>query len=159
MRLRVVAVFAVLVVGIVVLGGGTCKRACETADNCKRTCQCTNAVTDAAFPCTIAFRCNGADQVCEDDFDTLSCTDVCKQYHDNCGTERCNDDKECTKSLSCPLRDAQGNPTASLYDCTLCFTCDQTQSICAPASTASNDQLCLQCDAERAGQVAPSCPQ
>ena len=131
-----------------------CKRACETSDNCKRTCSCVNAQTNSRLDCTLAIRCDGKEGVCESDYDGLSCNDMCTQYaaKNECGFERCNANEECTKQLTCPLKDANGNPTASQFDCTLAFACDQDQHLCEVASTAPVDQLCAVCDQQRAQQ-------
>jgi hypothetical protein len=138
----VVVVILALSAGGALLGG--CQRPCETSDNCKRTCECVDGQTSVRSNCTMAFRCEGETQVCEADYDGLSCDDMCAQYaaRAECGFERCEADAECTKQLTCPILDAQGNPTSLAHDCTLTFICDQNQKLCEAASTQSDAQLC-----------------
>jgi len=142
MRMRSAAVVVVVVVAALA-AGTSCQRPCETQDNCKRTCDCVNDQTQVRESCTMAFRCEADTQVCEGDFDNLSCNDICLQYdaHHLCGLERCAADAECGKVISCPVLDANGQPVGT-RTCTLSFVCDQDNKVCDPASTASDAQLC-----------------
>ncbi len=136
------------------LAAAGCPRPCESSANCKRTCQCIDAQTQVRNDCTLAFRCEGATQTCEDDFSGLSCDDICGRFaaRGECGFERCAADAECTKHLSCPVLGADGNPVADQhFDCTLTFVCDQDQGLCEVASTASVDQMCAVCRQQAGG--------
>lgn len=135
---------ALLVVGVVGVGVG-CKRPCETADNCKRTCECVNANTDTRLDCTMGFRCEQATLECEDDYDALPCAEVCNEYAaaGKCGFQRCRQDAECVRVATCPILDANGQPTALNFECTLNFTCEVELGLCSPGSEIPLDQMCL----------------
>jgi hypothetical protein len=121
-----------------------CKRACETASNCRRTCECLNTETDRRNECTIAFRCEGDTESCEDAFDTMSCDQQCADYEANalCGVARCLSDNDCTRDLECDLVDLNGQPTGQKRACTVAFGCDQALQACAVRSIASDAELC-----------------
>ena len=146
MRVAIVVVATAVVVAALGLGAG-CHRPCENSLNCERTCSCVNGNTGAALDCTMAYLCDGKDRICEADFDNQTCDEMCNQYaaHDLCGLERCNVDDDCTKNLSCPILDENGQPTATNFDCTLTFACDPDQHLCPAASTATQDQQCVIC--------------
>jgi hypothetical protein len=149
--MRVVVIFIALAASL--FGGlSGCKRPCESQSNCERTCTCVNSDTQASFDCTIAYLCDGSTATCENDYSNQSCNDMCNQYaaHGECGFERCNADADCTKDLTCPKLDANGQPTTLNFDCKLTFACDQAQHLCAAASTQSQDQLCATCDQQAA---------
>ena len=140
LRLAVVLVLACLPLFVV----GGCKRPCETEQNCKRTCSCLNTQTNTRDDCTIAYKCDGAELVCEDAYDTQSCDEMCAQYAARalCGTERCASDADCGKIVQCPCLDAQGQPNGLEYQCNIGFTCELDVEVCEAASTASDLQLC-----------------
>lgn len=147
---------ALAFVGIVALAGVStlsgCRRPCESSDNCKRTCSCLNAQTSSRADCTMAFRCDGAEEVCEPDFDNLSCDQICERYAATatCGFERCAVDEDCLKRLTCPVLDQNGNPTTLTFDCTIPFRCDQDAELCEVASTRPPEVMCRE---ECAGQA------
>jgi hypothetical protein len=133
----------VVVAALAVFSG--CRRPCEDALNCKRTCECLNTQTNSRQDCTIAFKCDGAEQVCEAEYDTMPCDELCSLYAAQalCGTERCAADVDCVKNLTCDCRDAQGNPNGRRYDCTRSFLCDLTSQTCEPLSTRSDVEICI----------------
>jgi hypothetical protein len=152
MSARVVLV--VLVVGLLSGLGitGGCKRACETASNCRRTCECLNRTTDRRNECTVAFRCEGDTETCEPAFDEMACDQLCADYDANalCGVARCLSDADCTRDLACDLVDFNGQPTGQQQACTVPFACDQTLQACAVRSIATDAQLCaVECNAAR----------
>jgi hypothetical protein len=132
-----------------------CKRPCDTVEHCKRTCSCLDSTTDTRQDCTIAFRCEGETKVCEDDYDSMSCDDLCATYAARalCGTQRCSANEECKKVVSCPVLDANGQPVepAQSFTCTRTFACDQTLAVCDAAITQSDEEHCAFCRAT-AGQ-------
>ena len=121
-----------------------CKRPCETAANCVRTCECLNNQTNQRLDCSLAFRCEGDTQVCEDAHDELSCDQLCDEYAGagRCGVERCGSDLECQKVISCPFFDGNGQPSGQFFDCTLNFRCQPDFEACQPRSTATVEALC-----------------
>ncbi len=149
----VVGVATIVVVGAITPG---CRRPCETADNCKRTCDCVDSTTDTKLECTMAFRCDTTSSECETKYD-VACSQVCEEYAaiGKCGFQRCTADAECVRVATCPIRAANGQPTTLNFQCTLNFTCDTTLELCAPDSERPLDQLCLLTDQN--GQLF--CPQ
>jgi hypothetical protein len=139
-RMRLLLVVTMLICGLP-LG---CKRPCESALNCKRTCSCLNTQTNRRNDCTVAFKCDGAEQVCEEAFDTMKCDDLCAQYAARalCGTERCASDADCVKILECDCRGQDGNPNGRKYECTRSFLCDVNTEVCEPLSTRSDAEIC-----------------
>jgi hypothetical protein len=122
----------------------SCERACEDSENCKRTCSCLNKETDERADCTMAFICDGETQLCESDYNNLTCDEICSQYaaRAQCGRERCTIDAECKKVLSCDVViNGQPNPEQQ-FACTINFTCDQGDGLCQVESTLSDAQLC-----------------
>jgi hypothetical protein len=138
----VVAVSWATVVAVGLLPG--CKRPCESSGNCVRTCECLNNQTNQRIDCSLAFRCEGDTQVCEDAHDDMSCEDLCADYAGTgrCGVERCASDLECQKAISCPIFDGNGQPTGQFFDCTLNFRCQPDFEACQPRSTVANEALC-----------------
>ncbi|HEY4219994.1 MAG TPA: hypothetical protein VGO62_01600, partial [Myxococcota bacterium] len=132
----------------------SCPRPCESSDNCKRTCSCINAITHSRVDCPIAFRCDSESATCENDYANLSCDDICTQFakHDECGFERCAVDADCTKNLSCPVLDQNGNATDQQFQCTLTFACDEQKKLCDVNSTLGTDALCDVCRQQAAQQ-------
>jgi hypothetical protein len=150
-RAPVVVVLGCLL-SLVALTSSSCKRACETASNCRRTCDCLNTETDRRNDCTIAFRCEGETETCEDAFDTMSCDQQCADYEANalCGVARCLVDEDCTRDLECELVDLNGQPTGQKQACTVTFACDQALQACAVRSIAADAELCdVECSAAR----------
>jgi hypothetical protein len=140
------SVLFALAIALCALAAVGCRRPCESAANCKRTCSCLNRTTQARAECTMAFRCETADGYCETDFDELSCNEICARYDATatCGFQRCLVDAECVRRLTCPVLDGDGNPTTLNFDCTLNFVCDQDRELCEVASTLSPEQMCQQ---------------
>lgn len=105
-----------------------------------------NTQSQAEDDCTLAFRCLPKEEVCEPDFDALSCDEICERYvtRGQCGFQRCAADAECRRFLTCPVLDNNGNPTTLSRDCTLNFTCDQEVELCQVESTFSPEQMCTQ---------------
>lgn len=134
---------------------GACKRPCESEQHCKRTCECLDSSTDTRLDCTIAFRCEGETQVCEDPYDTMACDELCSTYAARamCGTQRCSANADCEKVVSCPVLDADGNPVqpAQSFTCTRTFECDPTLEVCGAEITQSDEAHCAFCRAT-AGQ-------
>ena len=122
----------------------SCKRACETAFHCKRTCDCLNPETDVRQECTLAFRCEGSSESCEEAYTSMNCTEMCNTYllEGSCGVQRCLSNDECTRVVTCPILDANGQPSALTRDCTVSFACQQELSACQPDSTLPDAQLC-----------------
>jgi hypothetical protein len=141
-RARAVVVFAALVASVVPTS--SCKRACETAANCRRTCECLNTETDRRNECTVAFRCEGDTETCEDALDEMTCDQQCADYEANalCGVARCLSDSDCTRELECEFLGANGQPTGQKQACTVTFGCDQALQACAVRSIASDAELC-----------------
>ncbi len=131
---------------VVAVAAGSCKRPCDTARNCIRTCECVNENTNQQLDCSVGFRCEGDTSTCEDLHDTQSCDDVCNEYaaRARCGVFRCLEDAECTRVLSCPLADANGAPNGQFAECTVGFACEQDFGSCEPASSLSDEVLCAQ---------------
>lgn len=154
--MRIVILLAPLL-ALGVASGSACKRACETAENCVRTCECVDATTDTRLDCTMGFRCESVDLVCEAAYDELPCEEVCAQYAavGDCGFQRCNVDADCVRNLTCPVVNAQGQPTGQFFPCTIPFICDQSRGLCASGSELPKDQQCFLPDIQ--GQ--PLCPQ
>lgn len=121
-----------------------CKRACESPANCVRTCSCLNEETNLRLDCDVAFRCEGDTQACEPAHDEKSCDELCADYAGNgrCGVQRCVSDAECSRSLSCPLVDANGTPTGQFADCAIQFACEQAFESCDPRATVDDASLC-----------------
>lgn len=108
-----------------------------------RNTSCVNSVSDQRFDCAIAFRCEGADQVCEPAESELSDDEICSLYAANarCGVERCLTDADCVRTIACPIF-SNGQPTGQTADCTLGFRCQPEYEACQPRSTASDEALC-----------------
>lgn len=140
--------FVWLALFVVLASSSACKQRCLKAANCIRTCDCLNDETDQRLSCPVAFRCEGETGTCEDAYDQDSCEKICADYAATarCGVARCASDAECTKLLSCPNLDAQGNPNGQFRDCTFSFVCelDKAES-CDPASTLPDAELCASC--------------
>ena len=145
MRLALLFPFAAAFLAALATAG--CQRPCETADNCKRTCDCIDSTTESRLQCTMAFRCESADLVCESDYDALACVDVCGQYAaiGKCGFQRCSNNAECAKKITCPVLNAEGQPTSLNFTCDLTFACDQELQLCQAGSELPQDQLCRAC--------------
>jgi hypothetical protein len=137
---------AVVVVCVVALSAFLgCKRPCEKAANCIRSCECLNEITDNRIDCDIGFRCDGATETCEEAFDSFSCEDICAEYaaKARCGVERCLSDVDCVRVVSCPVVDGNGQPNGQFFDCTLGFLCEADKGeSCEPRSTVDDATLC-----------------
>lgn len=133
----------------------SCRRPCETEQHCKRTCECLDNATDTRLDCTIAFRCEGEDKVCESTYDSMACDELCSTYAARamCGTQRCASNANCEKVVSCPVLDADGQPVepAQTFSCTRTFECDLTLEVCDAEITQSDEAHCAFCRAS-AGQ-------
>lgn len=153
----VVGVATIVVVSALAPG---CPRPCETADNCKRTCDCVDTTTDTKLECSMAFRCETNASQCEAKYDAQACADVCNEYAaiGKCGFQRCVASAECVRVATCPIRDANGQPTALNFQCTLNFDCDTTLELCDPGSEVPLDQLCLLVDPATGALVCPQPP-
>jgi hypothetical protein len=130
---------------LIAVAASGCKRQCESSQNCIRQCRCTNTVTNNSRDCPIAYLCE-PDQYCEAAYADMSCDELCKTYDDKslCGVERCDDNDDCTKNLSCPLADGNGVPTGQTIDCRFTFQCDVTASkSCDGASTIADASQCV----------------
>jgi hypothetical protein len=144
-RIPRVRVVVVLVALIAVEGGlSSCRRACRTSENCRRTCDCLNTETDTRNACDLAFVCEGADGSCEEAYDAMTCDEVCAQYQANalCGVARCRTDADCHRALECDVLDATGAPNGQKRACEITFACDVEAAACAVRSIASDAQLC-----------------
>ena len=143
--------FLVVTLSLACLAG--CQRPCETADNCKRTCECIDSTTQARLDCTMAFRCETAQLVCEADYEALACDDVCGDYaaSGKCGFQRCANNAECAKKITCPVLNDQGQPNGLNFTCDLTFACDQEIGLCQPGSELPQAQLCSACPQPVAG--------
>jgi hypothetical protein len=121
-----------------------CARPCTSSANCVRTCDCLNSETNTRQDCSVAFRCDGAERVCEAAHESKSCDEICAEYAGNarCGVERCANDAECAKTIECPLIDQNGNATGQFATCTLGFRCQADFEACQPRSTAQEADLC-----------------
>jgi hypothetical protein len=122
----------------------SCRRACDTAQNCRRTCDCLNTATDTRNECSLAFVCEGAENLCEEAYDTMSCDEICADYQANalCGVARCRSDADCTRRLECDVVDLNGAPTGQKRACEIPFTCDVAAAACDVGSIASDAELC-----------------
>lgn len=136
-----------LVLALAACASAGCRRPCETAENCKRTCECIDSTTESRLQCTVAFRCESAELVCESDHESLACADVCGQYAaiGRCGFQRCANNAECAKKITCPVLNADGQPNGLNFTCDLTFACDQELGLCQPGSEFPQEQLCLAC--------------
>ena len=127
----------------------SCRRPCDTEQHCKRTCECLDNATDTRLDCTIAFRCEGENKVCEATYDTMACDELCSTYAARamCGTQRCSSNANCEKVVSCPVLDADGQPVepAQSFTCTRTFGCDPTLEVCDAELTASDEAHCAFC--------------
>ena len=135
----------VIVVVALCLWSVGCKRPCEKAANCIRSCECLNEITDNRLDCDVAFRCDGKTETCEEAFDSFSCENICAEYAANarCGVERCLSDVDCLKEISCPVLDNNRQPTGQFFDCTLGFLCEADKGeSCEPRSTFDDATLC-----------------
>lgn len=122
-----------------------CSRPCEEAANCLRTVDCLNTETDNRVPCTIAFRCEGKTQTCEEAFSGFSDGQICADYaaRARCGVARCRSDDDCSRLISCPILDANNAPTGQFRDCSFAFACElDEQESCEPASSVDDATLC-----------------
>ncbi len=139
--LSVIVVALVAVFTAVSVGG--CRRPCNSSENCVRTCDCLNGLTNQRLSCAIGYRCEGDERVCEEAHD-MPCEEQCALYAANqrCGVERCLSDLECQKVISCPLFDQNGQATGAFQDCTLNFRCQPEFEACQPRSTALDIDLC-----------------
>lgn len=143
MRSNAVVVVVVALSGL--LGSAGCKRPCEKAENCIRSCECLNEITDNRLDCDIGFRCDGSTKTCEEAFDAFSCEQICAEYAATarCGVERCLSDADCVKVVSCPVFDGNGQPNGQFFDCTLGFLCEADKGeSCEPRSTVDDATLC-----------------
>lgn len=148
-------VLLLLAVAAPLLLSASCRRPCETEQHCKRTCECLDNANDTRLDCTIAFRCEGADKVCESSYDSMACDELCSTYAARamCGTQRCASNADCEKVVSCPVLDAEGQPVepAQSFTCTRTFECDVTLEVCDAELTESDEAHCAFCRAT-AGQ-------
>lgn len=143
--MRALSVLLLVAVGpLVAVWSAGCERPCSSSANCVRTCDCLNELTNTRLECSVAYRCDGAERVCEDAHNTDSCDDLCADYAANarCGVERCANDAECQKTIECPLLDQNGNQTGQFATCTLNFRCQPEFEACQPRSTADDAALC-----------------
>ena len=138
-----------LAASLLTLASASCKRPCETQEHCKRTCECLDSSNDTRLDCTIAFRCEAEARVCEADYDTMACDDLCSTYAARalCGTQRCGSNADCEKVVSCPVLDANGQPVepAQSFTCTRTFECDLTLEVCDAEITQSDEAHCAFC--------------
>jgi hypothetical protein len=151
---RALAVVVVLGVLLVAAGLSSCRRACRTSENCRRTCDCLNTATDTRNACDLAFVCEGAEGYCEEAYDAMSCDDVCAQYQANalCGVARCRSDADCQRALECDVLGVNGAPTGQKRACEITFACDVEAAACAVRSIASDAELCaVECSAAPIG--------
>jgi hypothetical protein len=141
---RVVVAALVFLVPWVVLSS-SCRRACQTSENCRRSCDCLNTATDTRNECSLAFVCEGAEGLCEEAYDTMSCDEMCADYHANalCGVARCRSDADCTRRVECDVLGPSGAPTGQKRGCEVLFACDIEASACDVGSLASEAELCV----------------
>ncbi len=150
-----VRILAISLVSALVASSVACRRPCDNEQHCKRTCECLDASNDTRLDCTIAFRCEADERVCEGTYDTMPCDELCTTYAARalCGTQRCASNANCEKVLSCPVLDADGNPVepAQQFTCTRTFACDLELEVCDAEITQSDEAHCAFCRAT-AGQ-------
>jgi len=129
---------------LVVVTASGCRRPCTSPASCVRSCDCVNGVTNQRQECAIAYRCDGAERVCEEAHDALSCAEQCELYAANarCGVQRCTTDIDCQKVITCPILDQNGQQSGQFFDCTLNFRCQAEFEACQPRSTAQDAALC-----------------
>jgi hypothetical protein len=141
-RARVVVVALALLALVVAVS--SCRRACRTSDNCRRTCDCLNTATDTRNECGLAFVCEAGDGYCEEAYDAMSCDDLCAQYQANalCGVARCRTDADCHRALECDVLGLNGAPTGQKRACEITFACDVDNAACEVRSIASDTDLC-----------------
>jgi hypothetical protein len=132
-------------------GCSGCARPCVTEENCKRTCDCTNAGTGDELECTMAFQCkepteDAREKVCEADYD-IECDELCSRYAANaaCGSKRCEADSNCEKKMTCDVLDANGDPSGQKFDCVIPFVCSADVGVCEPSYTVPDANLCTTC--------------
>jgi hypothetical protein len=122
----------------------SCRRACQNSENCRRSCDCLNTETDTRNGCSLAFVCEGAENLCEEAYDTMSCDEMCADYQANalCGVARCRSDADCIRRLECDIVGPTGETTGQKRACEVSFACDVEAAACDVASIASDAALC-----------------
>jgi hypothetical protein len=91
----------------------------------------------------------------------MPCDELCKTYDGNskCGVERCDDNDDCTKNISCQLANNMGQPTGQTIDCKFLFQCDVTGTqSCAGISSLPDLQLCVIAAPEITNALAVGAP-
>lgn len=117
--------------------GACLPRPCETATNCQRDCECTqNGVT---FSCPAFFLC--VEGTCEADYNK-SCDEICTDFLGRCGSQRCDDETDCDRNVTCNVQD-QVTGAVSSFNCEKRYLCEN--GLCEEAFNVDDNTLCNEC--------------
>jgi hypothetical protein len=122
----------------------SCRRPCQVAENCRRSCDCLNTETNTRNDCSLAFVCEGDEGLCEEAYDSMTCDEMCASYQKEgiCGVSRCRQDADCERNLECDVLNASGQPSGLKRACTVFFPCMVEQSACDVGTLATDAALC-----------------
>lgn len=122
------------VCALAIAGGLSCSKRCETAEGCKRSCQCADDESGTNYACAMVFNCDQENSTCMPGHDQ-SCEEICAQY---AATRSCG--RQCTSDEHCMVRCTCQTTEGSLpFSCSHPFACDQTIGVCDEYHRALGD--------------------
>lgn len=144
LRAQKVAVLLTLICAVFLPGADCVPRECASNANCARVCECTDTQANQTFQCPLTYLCAEGNTCEEQIFE--SCDEMCGRIAARglCGTQRCNDETDCDRSVQCVATDQNGNQTS--FACERRFDCDIDVGVCeVDYSVLTDDQVCQLC--------------
>ena len=126
------------------LGANCAPKRCTDDSYCRRECDCEDVSIGAQVTCPVTFQCDTQQEVCESAWNEMSCDEICQTYaaSGNCGTKRCTDERDCTRSVVCNSFDPQTGQLLDTFGCDFPIACDSTFNGCASDWTMTDDEIC-----------------